>query len=328
MLNLLLSRLVEGVLVLFVVSVLAFGLLAAAGGDALTALRSDPLISAETLDSLERTYGLDQPIYVRYGRWLAGVLRGQMGESIYYRAPVSRIVVPRLLSTLVLAVVALLIAVALALALGAAAARRRNNWADRVSGAVILFGTSTPRIVLALSALALFARTTIFARVEESFWSVGSLLRILVPAVVLSVPLVALFLAQVRDGLREAMDEMFVMVARAKGLPERVVILRHALRSALNPLITIFGSSLGTIMSGSVIVETVLGFPGLGQLSVTAVRSRDVPLLMSVVLVSAAAVLVGNLLGDVLLRLNDPRLRQTGTRRSSSSLTTATTPPA
>jgi len=328
MLNLLLSRLVEGVLVLFVVSVLAFGLLAAAGGDALTALRSDPLISAETLDSLERTYGLDQPIYVRYGRWLAGVLRGQMGESIYYRAPVSRIVVPRLLSTLVLAVVALLIAVALALALGAAAARRRNNWADRVSGAVILFGTSTPRIVLALSALALFARTTIFARGEESFWSAGSLLRILVPAVVLSVPLVALFLAQVRDGLREAMDEMFVMVARAKGLPERVVILRHALRSALNPLITIFGSSLGTIMSGSVIVETVLGFPGLGQLSVTAVRSRDVPLLMSVVLVSAAAVLVGNLLGDVLLRLNDPRLRQTGTRRSSSSLTTATTPPA
>ena len=317
----------EGVVVLFVVSVLAFGLLAAAGGDALTALRSDPLISAETLDSLERTYGLDQPVHVRYGRWLAGVLRGQMGESIYYRAPVGRIVMPRLLSTLMLAAIALLIALALAIALGAAAARRGNNWANHVSGWLILFGTSTPRIVLALSALAVFAHTTIFARGEGGFWSAGSVLRILVPAVVLSVPLVALFLAQVRDGLREAMGEMFVVVARAKGLPERAVILRHALRSALNPLITIFGSSLGGIMSGSVIVETVLGFPGLGQLSVTAVRSRDVPLLMSVVLVSAAAVLVGNLIGDVLLRLNDPRLRRSGTR-SSSSLTTATVPPA
>ncbi len=328
MLNLLVSRLAGGFVVLFVVSVLTFGLLAAAGGDALTALRSDPLISAETLDSLERIYGLDQPVYVRYGRWLAGVLRGRMGESIYFRAPVSRILLPRLLSTLTLAALALMIAVSVALWLGVAAARRRNNLADRVSGWAILLGTSTPRIVLALFALALLARTNIVASGGGGFWGAGSLLQIFVAAVVLSVPLVALFLAQLRDGLREGLNEPFVQVARAKGLPERTVILRHALRSALNPLITLFGTSLGAIMSGSVIVETVLGFPGLGQLSVTAVRSRDVPLLMSVVLVSATAVLVGNLLGDVLLRLNDPRLRQSGTRKSSSSLATTTVPPA
>ncbi|MBA2341582.1 MAG: ABC transporter permease [Pyrinomonadaceae bacterium] len=324
MLNLLASRVAEGIVVLIVVSAMTFGLLATAGGDSLTALRNDPLVSAETLNSLERIYGLDQPLHVRYWHWLTNAARGRLGESLYYHAPVSRIILPRLLATLALALVALIIAVCVALALGAAATRRRGGWSDRVSSVVVLFGTSTPRIVLALLALALLARTALFAKGEQNFWSGAALLRVLVPALVLSVPLVALFLSQARDGLRAAMNEAFVQVARAKGLPERTVILRHALRSALNPLITIFGTSLGGIMSGSVVVETVLDYAGLGQLSVVAIRNRDVPLLMSVVVLSATAVLVGNLVGDVLLRLNDPRLRQSAAR--SSFLKTITPP--
>jgi ABC-type dipeptide/oligopeptide/nickel transport system permease component len=179
-----------------------------------------------------------------------------------------------------------------------------------------LLASSTPRIVLALAALAFAASTSLFSIGAGATSAAGSLLNILLPALVLAVPLVAIFLAQVRDGLGVALHEEFVQVARAKGLSERVVTLRHALRSALNPIITIFGYSLGNVVGGSVIVETVLGWPGLGQLSVMAVRSRDVPLLMGVVLVTATAVLVGNLIADILLRFNDPRLREGETRRA------------
>lgn len=307
MLRIIVHRLLQGVLVILIVSALTFALLAAAGGDALSSLSSDPLVSEATLAALRRTYGLDEPLPVRYWRWLSGVLTGELGYSLYYHTPAWSIIRPRLFNTLALAIVALLIAMTIALTLGWLAARRAGGWADRVASVVVLLATSSPRIVLALIALALLARSPSFSMSsgEASF----SLARIFVPALVLSVPLVAHFLAQMRDGLLHSLREDFVQVARAKGLSERDVILRHALRPALNPLITIFGLSLGSLISGSVIVETVLGWPGLGQLSVVAVQSRDVPLLMGVVLITATAVLIGNLAADILLCLNDPRLR-------------------
>lgn len=308
MLKLILSRSLQGIVVLLVVSMLTFALLAAAGGDALTTLRNDPLVTERTLEEQRRIYGLDQPLAVRYAHWVSSLLRGEMGESFSFRAPVWTILRPRLFSTLSLATVALLLAWGIALTLGSLAARRPRGWIDKLCTGVILLASSTPRIVLALAALAFAASTSLFSIGSDT--SQGSPLNVLLPALVLCVPLIALFLAQVRDGLGLALHEEFVQVARAKGLSERVVTLRHALRAALNPLITIFGYSLGGLVGGSVIVETVLGWPGLGQLSVMAVRSRDVPLLMGVVLVTATAVLIGNLIADILLRINDPRLRE------------------
>jgi peptide/nickel transport system permease protein len=308
---------------------LTFALLAAAGGDALTALRNDPLVTERTIEEQRHIYGLDQPLAIRYTRWLAGLVRGEMGESFSFRAPVWTILRPRLLNTLSLAATALLIAWAFALTLGSLAARRPRSWIDKLCDVLILLASSTPRIVLALAALAFAASTSLFSIGSGATSSAGSLLNILLPATVLSVPLIALFLAQVRDGLTHALHEEFVQVARAKGLSERVVTLRHALRAALNPLITIFGYSLGGLVSGSVVVETVLGWPGLGQLSVMAVRSRDVPLLMGVVLLTATAVLIGNLIADILLRLNDPRLRADElARRAATSKSMAATPAA
>ncbi|HEX8178305.1 MAG TPA: ABC transporter permease [Pyrinomonadaceae bacterium] len=305
MLRLLLTRLLQGVFVLLVVSALTFWLLAAAGGDVLTSLSAEPMVSQTALAELRRIYGLDQPLPVRYLRWLADLLRGQLGYSFYFHAPVATIIIPRLLRTLLLAGVALMIAWGVALPLGALAARRPGSWLDRLCATIILLTASLPRIVLALAALALAARTGLF--------TVGAGTRnpldLFVPAFVLAVPLVALFLAQTREGLGAALAEDFVRVARAKGLPERTVVMRHALRAALNPLITIFGYSLGSIVSGSIIVESVLGWPGLGHLSVAAVVNRDMPLLLGVVLITASAVLAGNLLADILLRVNDPRLR-------------------
>lgn len=326
MLKLILSRLLQGVIVLLVVSVLTFALLAAAGGDALTALRNDPSVSEETIERQRRIYGLDQPLGLRYVRWLGGIARGEMGESIYFRAPVGVILWPRLLNTLSLAGVALLLAWTIALSLGSMAARRPRGWIDKLCGALILLASSMPRIVLALVALAIAARTSLFSIGAETGGTGGTLLNLLLPAFVLSVPLIALFLAQVRDGLAMALREEFVQVARAKGLSERVVTLRHALRAALNPLITIFGYSLGGVISGSVIVERVFNRKGLGDLSVEALHSRDVPLLMGVVLVTSTAVLVGNLIADILLRFNDPRIREDETRLVTASKASTASP--
>lgn len=304
----------QGVVVLVIVSALTFALLAAAGGDALGELSNEGGASEATLRELRRVYGLDEPLAARYARWLFNLARGRMGESFYYHAPVATIIWPRLLRTLALAAAGLFMALSFSLALGALAARRRGSLWDRASELVILLTASTPRIVLALVALAIVARTSWFpiGGAGEETLADFSPLRILPPAVVLAVPLVALFLAQAREGLSQALAQDFVQVARAKGLPERAVIMRHALRDALNPLITIFGYAFGSVVSGSVITETVLGWPGLGALSVNAVRHRDVPLLMGVVMITATAVLAGNLFADILLRLNDPRLRPRG----------------
>jgi peptide/nickel transport system permease protein len=322
MLRIVLYRLLQGVLVILIVSALTFTLLAAAGGDALSSLSGDPLVSESTLQALRHTYGLDQPLAVRYWRWLAGVAQGEMGYSIYYHTPAWSIIRPRLFNTLTLSALALLMAMAVALILGSLAARRPRGWADKLASLIVILAASSPRIVLALIALALVARSPSFVMSggRDAGATGISPARVLVPALILSVPLVALFLAQVRDGLLLSLREDFVQVARAKGLSERTVILRHALRAALNPLITLFGLSLGSLISGSVIVETVLGWPGLGQLSVVAVQARDVPLLMGIVLISAVAVLAGNLVADILLCLNDPRLRQGAAQGGASSV--------
>lgn len=302
-------RILQGIVVLLIVSALTFALLGAAGGDTLSVLRNDPVVSRETVENLEHVYGLDHPLAVRYGRWLLNVVGGELGRSFYYQAPVGTVLWPRLANTLALSVFALLIACALTFALAPIAAKRPRSWLDRACSVFILLGASVPRIVIALLVLSVLARSAWYRAGAPAANLWPWLFHLVPPALVLSVPLSALLLAQARDGIREALSQPFIQTAVAKGLPGRVVMYRHALCAALNPLISVFGSSIGALVSGSVIVESVLGWPGLGQLSVIAVRSRDVPLLMGVVLVSAAAVLAGNLLADILLRLHDPRLR-------------------
>jgi peptide/nickel transport system permease protein len=298
----------QGVFVLLLVTAVTFALLAAVGGDALSGLSADPSVSARTVVELRHTYGLDQPVPLRYARWLGGIATGNLGSSFFYRMPVWAVLKPRIAATLALALTALLIATLVSAVLGLYSARWPRGWIDRLSSVLVLLGASTPRIVMALFALAVIVETSIVSigGAAGERWSYG---RLLIASSVLAVPVISLLLAQVREGLQTAMNEEFVTVARAKGLGEWTILLRHALRAALNPVITIYGYSLGGLIGGSVIVETVLAWPGLGQLSVIAVKSRDVPLLMGIVLVSAAAVLLGNLLADLLILINDPRAR-------------------
>jgi peptide/nickel transport system permease protein len=293
------TKLGQGVVMLLAVSAISFALLSAAGGDAFSGLRDNPQVSDRTIEHLRKVYGLDQPWPVRYGRWLAGAASGDLGESIFFRVPVAGLVWTRFLSTLLLAGAALFIAVSFSLLIGIVSVRYRSKTLDAFVEGLILLTSSTPRIVLALLGLALTVR---FAGVAAGPSS------LLLAAVVLAAPLVSLFLAQAHTGLIEAMNEDFVHYARAKGLSEWALLGRHAIRAALNPFLTLFGLSLGGLLGGSVIVETVLGWPGIGSLVVTAVRGRDIPVVMGVVLIASFAVWFGNTAAEFLQMVNDKRI--------------------
>ena len=290
---------------LLVVSAITFTLLSAAGGDAFTSLRENPQVSEKTIEELRRVYGLDRPFVVRYGSWLGCAVTGDLGESFLYRIPVGGLVWSRFLKTASMALVGFAIAIVVSFALALASALYRSRWLKGAIELIILLTASTPRMVLALLALVVMLQLSLAAGAAGA----DSPAQLLFGAIVLAVPLISIFLAQLRDALADVMQEDFVRLARAKGLSESTVVIRHALRAAVNPFLTIAGLSLGGLLGGSVIVEIVLGWPGLGALMVAAVRGRDVPLVMGIVLLASVAVWFGNALAELLEGLNDKRVR-------------------
>jgi len=293
-------------MMILIVSAVTFALLGFAGGDALTQLRDNPQISQSTIERLRSVYGLDQPLPVRYFRWLSGAVTGDLGESTYFRAPVSGLLWARSVSTFLLGTAAFAIALTFSVPLSLIGARYNSKTSAAFINFLILVTASTPRIVLALVGLAISVRLTASAMSSSSvvlFW---------LAALALSAPLISALLAQFHGELQQTMREDFIKLARAKGLSEGTVILRHAIRPALNPVLTIAGLSFGAVLGGSVIVESVLGRQGLGTLMVTAVRGRDLPLVMGIVLFTSTAVWLGNALAELLQAINDKRIRDLG----------------
>jgi len=289
-------KVVQGVLLLLITSAAAFFLLSSAGSDAFTSLRENPQVSAAAIEKMRAAYGLDRPVIERYGSWLASAVRADLGESFYFQVPVTRLVLARFWSTALLAFSAIGLACLIAVGLSFVNVRSQSRTLAIFTDAVILFFASTPRIVISLFALAIL----VSGAITSVFW---------LSTISLSVPLVAILLAQFNQSLNDAMHEDFIRTARAKGLTETTIILRHALRAAINPALTLFGLSLGALLGGSVIVETVIGRPGIGSLTVTAVRNRDIPLLMGVMIVVSLAVWAGNTLAEILQLVNDKRIR-------------------
>lgn len=306
MLRLATKKLIQGVLMLIFVSFLTFALLSSAGGDSLSALRDNPQVSEETITSLAKVHGLDRPLAERYGIWLFSAIRGEFGESFSFKTPVWDIARDRFSNTAKISLTALAIAMFLSLGLAILLTRYPSRMLSVIVEALILLTASTPRIVIALLVL--------LASLRFSFALSGSVsfnpLQFILTAIVLALPLISIYLAQLRSGFGEIMNEDFIRLARAKGLSEWRIIIGHALRPILNPLLTLAGLSLGGLLGGSVIVETVLGWPGIGALMVAAVRGRDVPLIMCIVVISTFSVWVGNTLGEFLLLVNDKRLRR------------------
>jgi len=291
-------------MMILIVSAVTFALLGYMGGDALTQLRDNPQISQATIERLRSVYGFDQPLPIRYFRWLSGAVTGDLGESTYFRVPVSGLVWARSQSTALLGIAAFAIALTVAVPLSLAGARFNSKPIAAFIDLLILVTASTPRIVLALVALAISVRVTASAK--------SPVLLFCLAALALSAPLISVFLAQLHSELQRTMREDFIKLARAKGLSESTVILRHAVRPALNPVLTIAGLSLGAVLGGSVIVESVLGRQGLGTLMVSAVRTRDLPLVMGIVLFTSTTVWLGNAIGELLQAVNDKRIRDLG----------------
>jgi peptide/nickel transport system permease protein len=307
-------------LVLLATSCLSMAIIDLAPGDYLTLLRSDPQISRAAIERMREDFGLDRPWLVQYGRWLGRVLaHADLGESFSFRAPVRSVIGERLANTLLLTVTATVLTWTIAVPLGIGAAVWRDSWAARAGSALALAGASAPRVILALLVMSASVSTGLFpaggmrsAATYDQLSAWGKALDVLwhlaPPAIVMSVAGVAEVMRQTRSSLLDAFAADFLRTARAKGLPERAVILRHALRNAANPLISLFGLTVGRLLSASLIVEATMSWPGLGSLTLEAILRQDLFVLMGTLVVASALLVLGNLLADMLLIATDPRV--------------------
>jgi peptide/nickel transport system permease protein len=313
------GRLGHGLLVLLGVSALSFLLAEAAPGSVVDELTLNPRISATTVAALRDRYGLDQSVPEKYLHWLQSIARGELGFSVAYNSPVGPLLWPRARNTLLLTVPATVIAWLLAVPLGIWAASRHGGAADRVlaGGTTVLL--AVPELLLGLGLLLLAVRTGYFptgGMVSLGFVDLGPwdkvkdvLAHFLLPVTALTLATMPVLVRHVRASLLDVLHAPFIQAARAKGIPERRLLFRHALRVAANPLISLLGLSVAALLSTSLVVETIMSWPGLGPLLLEAVVARDLHLVVGAVTCSTLLLIAGNLLGDGLLYLADPRIR-------------------
>lgn len=317
MIRFLARRLLQIIPVLFFVSVIIFALINLVPGDAARLFLGEQA-PPDALRALRHQLGLDQPLYVQYLRWVGGMLTGDFGHSFRDNRPVLTTLLQKLPVTGELTALSLLIAWAIAIPAGVLAAWRQGTATDYGASTAALLGLSIPNFWLGIMLIYLFAvnlrwlPASGFAPLTEDL---GQNIRTLVmPAFVLGVALAAFVMRQLRSSMVEALHTDFVRTAQAKGLGQRVVLVRHALRNAVIPVITVMGIQLGTLLGGAVITETIFAVPGLGRLAVDSIYTRDYPMLEGVVVMSALAILLVNLVVDVLYSIVDPRIKLSGGR--------------
>ncbi len=322
LLRLVIRRLLNVVPILAVTLAIAFWLIQLAPGDVYTEYALNPDIRAEDLERFRANFGLDQPWYVQFGRYLWNAAQGDFGFSQTFKAPVFVLVSQRAANTLLLSVVALLLAWGFSVPAGIIAAARQYRWQDQSIAVLAFFGLSIPNFFLASLLLFLIASTgswlpiggmTSIDHPEMSLlgktWDLAK--HLVVPALVISTAITAGLTRIMRGSMLEVLGQQYTTTARAKGLSERVVLLKHALRNAVNPMITILGFNIGEILSGAALVEIVTGWPGLGKLILTATLSQDSFLVSGSVVYGVVLLMIGNLLADILLAVTDPRIRVT-----------------
>jgi peptide/nickel transport system permease protein len=296
------------VLVVWGAATVAFAAMHLLPGDPVRAILGGSATSPEAIRQARRELGFDRPIMVQYGRFLGDLLHGDLGRSYQLQQPVSQIVWGQAWPSIELALSGFLLALAGAFVLALATAHRRRAL-RRVSSALELIATSSPAFWIGSLLLVIFSfRLHVFPAAS------GTDLRGLVlPAVTLAVTLFGVMAQVLREALEQAIEEPFVLTARARGTSERRVRTRHALRHALVPFVTLSGWTFGALLSGSVVIETIFSRPGVGRVLATAVASRDFPVVVAIVIASAALFTVINLVVDLLYRVIDPRIREAGT---------------
>ena len=259
----------------------------------------------EDLNQLRHALGLDLPLPTQYGRYLMGVLHGNLGESFRYQRPVSRVILEHYPATLELSFVALLACAAIGISAGVLAAHKRGHIEDRVASVFTLLGLSVPNFALGPVLILLFSVILGWLPVSGR----GGLAHLVLPAITLGAALAAILTRMVRIAVIEELSSDYVRTARAKGLSESAVLFRHAFRNALIPILTILGLQFGTLLAGTIVTETIFSWPGIGRLAVTAIQARDYPLLQGCILLIAVSYVLVNLVTDFVYLLVDPRVR-------------------
>lgn len=297
-------RLALSLVVLIGVSVLVFGLIHLAPGDPARLMLYDTA-PEEEVQAMRKTLGLDQPLYLQYWLFLSNALRGDLGRSLYYKEPALRIILEHLPATAELTFAALLVSLVVAVPMGIVSAVRRDTVWDYAGMLLATIGQATPVFWLGLMFILLFSvQWTVLPSSGR-----GGIENLLMPAVTLGAPLMALVTRLVRSGMLDILGEDYIRTARAKGLPNPAIVYRHALRNMLIPLITVVGLQLGALLGGAVITETIFAWPGVGRLVVTAITARDYPLVQAATLLVSVYFVGINLLLDVLYVYIDPRIR-------------------
>jgi peptide/nickel transport system permease protein len=313
------TRIFYAIILLIAVLVLNFSLMHLAPGDvADTISQSMGGADQELLDQIRADYGLDQPFIVQLGRYVGGVLRFDLGFSFFYNQSVTSLILERLPATLLLVITAQLLALFVGVVLGVISARRPNGITSHFVTFLALFGYSAPVFwtgILLLIAFSLHIQWFPVAgmrdvTIEGGFWvHFADVVRHLVlPTITLASIFLALYSRLSRATMMEVLGSDYVRTARAKGLTDRQVVYKHALKNSLSPVITLAGLQFSAVVSGAVLVETVFSWPGLGTLAFQSIIARDTPTILGILFFSALVVIVGNLLTDLALRLVDPRV--------------------
>jgi peptide/nickel transport system permease protein len=311
-LKFLLQRLATIVPTLFFVSVLIFGLQQLLPGDPAIALAGEER-DPETIRYLREKFHLDEPLPVRYWHWASGVLQGDLGESVRIQKPVMELILEKLPVTIQLATMAMLIALVIGVTAGVISAVKKDTWLDYAANVFALWGLSTPNFWLGILLILLFAVQLGWLPASgyvSPFEDLkANLSAMIMPAFVLGNAIAAVLMRHTRSAMLQVLSSDYVRTARAKGLDERVVVLKHALRNALIPVITLGALEFGTLLSGAVLTEQVFTIPGFGKLIVDAVFNRDYLVVQGVVLFTATVYITLNLLADIAYFVVNPRLR-------------------
>lgn len=301
------------------ISLISFFIIQLAPGDFLTQQALNPQVSAERIAQERARFGLDKPIYLQYLIWLKNILHLDFGYSFAYRLPVFTLIKSRLYNTFILSLSAMIFTWVLSIPLGILSAVKQYSWLDKLISVFAFLGLAIPNFFFALLLLYMAMKTGWFPvggmySINYESLSLGGkiwdrIYYLILPTIVLGTAGMAGLVRQMRGNLLDYLKADFIITARAKGLSERVVILKHAVRNAVNPLITLFGFALPGLLSGAALTEIVMSWPGLGRLMLEAVLKMDLYLVMGSLIMGAVLLILGNLVADLLLVWVDPRIR-------------------
>lgn len=313
-----LQRILIFIPMLLGITFLTFALMRLTPGNYLDSIRMDPQNSEETIDRYKKLYQLDKPLLQQYWHWVRNVLRLEFGYSFHYNVPVSNIIGGRLFNTFILSLGAFLVTWLIALPLGIWAALRRNQWPDKIIQTVSYVFFSLPSFFIAIMLLFWASQSGLLPSggmrspdfmhmsIPERIWDLVR--HMIIPVIALSLGSIGYLQKIMRGNLLEVLGQQYILTARAKGLPEGRVVYVHALRNAINPLITLLGYEFSALLSGAALTEIICSWPGLGSLMLKAVFAKDIYLVMASMLMGSLMFIIGNLLADIALAKADPRI--------------------